>query len=99
MLYTGVGLTTIAAAIGVFVSLKNRQEIQTKSFYTAFKLLIIGAAIQLVSGPGDFMWHSVFGVDGLMSPLHLALATGILVNAVAVVVGLARILPHMQSSE
>lgn len=99
MLYTGVGLTTIAAAIGVFVVLKNRQEIRTKSFYTAFKLLIIGAAIQLVSGPGDFMWHSVFGVDGLMSPPHLALATGILVNAVAVVVGLARILPHMQSSE
>lgn len=97
MLYTGVGLTTIGTTIGLFVSLKNRQEIKSRSFYTAFKLLIIGAAIQLVSGPSDFMWHSVFGVDGLMSPPHLALATGILVNAVAVVVGLARILPHVQS--
>ena len=59
--------------------------------------MIIGAAIQLVSGPGDFMWHSVFGVDGLMSPPHLALATGILINTIAPVVGLARILPLIQS--
>jgi hypothetical protein len=99
VLYTGAGLTTIAAIIGIFISLKNREEIRTRSFYTAFKLLIIGAAIQLVSGPGDFVWHSVFGVDGLMSPPHLALATGILINAIAAVIGLARILPHIQSKK
>jgi hypothetical protein len=99
VLYTGAGLATIAAIIGVFISLKNKEEIRSRSFYTAFKLLIIGAAIQLISGPGDFVWHSVFGVDGLMSPPHLALATGILINAIAAVVGLARILPHMQSKK
>ncbi len=97
VLYTGVGLTTFAAIIGIFISLKNRKDIRSKSFYTAFKLLIIGAAIQLISGPGDFVWHSVFGVDGLMSPPHLALATGILINAIAAVVGLARILQYIQS--
>ncbi|AIC17039.1 hypothetical protein [Nitrososphaera viennensis] len=97
MLYTGTGLTAIAAAIGLVVFLKNKQEIRSRSFYTAFKLLIIGAAIQLVSGPGDFMWHSVFGVDGLMSPPHLSLATGILIGTIAAVVGLARILPHIES--
>ncbi len=96
VLYTGVGHTTFAAIIGIFISLKNRKDIRSKSFYTAFKLLIIGAAIQLISGPGDFMWHSVFGVDGLMSPPHLALATGILINAIAAVVGLARILQYVQ---
>jgi type III secretory pathway component EscS len=99
ILYTGAGLTTIAAIIGIFISLRNKEEISSRSFYTAFKLLIIGAAIQLVSGPGDFVWHSVFGVDGLMSPPHLALATGILINAIAAVIGLARILPHMQSKK
>jgi hypothetical protein len=97
VLYTGAGLTTIAAIIGVFIFLKNKEEIRSGSFYTAFKLLIIGAAIQLISGPGDFMWHSVFGVDGLMSPPHLALATGMLISSIAAVVGLARILPHIQS--
>ncbi|HEY1248370.1 MAG TPA: hypothetical protein VGE97_05245 [Nitrososphaera sp.] len=97
VLYTGVGLTAIAAGVGLFIYLRNRKELHSKSFYTAFKLLIIGAAIQLISGPGDFMWHSVFGVDGLMSPPHLALATGILINTIAVVVGLARIIPIIQS--
>ncbi len=99
ILYTGAGLTTIAAIIGIFISLRNKEEIHSRSFYTAFKLLIIGAAIQLISGPGDFVWHSVFGVDGLMSPPHLALATGILINAIAAVIGLARMLPHMQSKK
>ncbi len=99
VLYTGAAMTTIAAIIGVFISLKNKEEIHSRSFYTSFKLLIIGATIQLISGPGDFMWHSVFGVDGLMSPPHLALATGILINAIAAVVGLARILPHIQSKK
>src|SRR5918992_5789787 len=97
VLYTGAGLTTLAAIISIFTSLKIKKEIRSRSFYTAFKLLIIGAAIQLISGPGDFMWHSVFGVDGLMSPPHLALATGILINAIAAVVGLARILQYIQS--
>jgi hypothetical protein len=96
VLYTGVGLTTIAAILGIYIAIKNKEEIRSKSFYTAFKLLMIGVAIQLVSGPGDFMWHSVFGVDGLMSPPHLALATGILINSIATVVGLARIMPHIQ---
>jgi hypothetical protein len=99
VLYTGAGLATIATIIGVFISLRNKEEIRSRSFYIAFKLLIIGAAIQLISGPGDFVWHSVFGVDGLMSPPHLALATGILINAIAAVVGLARILPHIQSKK
>ena len=99
VLYAGAGLTTIAAIIGIVISLKNKEEIHSKSFYTAFKLLIIGAAIQLISGPGDFVWHSVFGVDSLMSPPHLALATGILINSIAAVIGLARILPHMQSKK
>jgi hypothetical protein len=97
VLYAGAGLTVIAATIGLFVSLKNRKEIRGRPFHIAFKLLTVGAAIQLVSGPGDFMWHSVFGVDGLMSPPHLSLATGILISTVAVVVGLARILPYVES--
>jgi hypothetical protein len=97
ILYTGAGLTVIAATIGLVVSLKKRREVQGKSFYTALKLLIIGAAIQLVSGPSDFMWHSAFGVDGLMSPPHLALATGILASTIAAVMGVARILPYLES--
>ena len=94
VLYTGVGLLTIAAGIGS-VLLINNKELKKKSFVTGLKLLIIGTAISVIAGPSDFLWHETFGVDGLLSPPHLALITGMLINAVAVVVGLARIGVHI----
>ena len=96
MLYTGVGLLTIAAAISANLLLKNK-EIRTKSFSTALKLLIIGSAVSIIAGPSDYIWHQIFGVDGLLSPTHLTLITGMLINSIAVVLGLARIIVHLQT--
>jgi len=96
LLYSGVGLLTIAAVIGGIMLLTNK-DLRTKSFATAFKLFMIGSGIALVAGPADFWWHQTFGVDGLLSPTHLTLATGILINSVAVVLGLARIIVYFSS--
>jgi hypothetical protein len=96
LLYTGVGMVTIAAGIGGILLLTNK-ELRAKSFAIAFKLFIIGSGIALVAGPADFWWHQTFGVDGLLSPTHLILATGMLINAVAVVLGLAKIIVHFSS--
>ncbi|HKU48696.1 MAG TPA: hypothetical protein VJP79_01980, partial [Nitrososphaera sp.] len=71
VLYSGAGLTTIAAAVGLFARLRNKGTMFQGSYRTAFTLLIVGAVIELISGPGDFVWHSVYGVDGLLSPPHL----------------------------
>jgi hypothetical protein len=95
MLYTGVGLLTIAATISVYLLRKNGKEIRIESFSTALKLLIIGSAVSLVAGPSDYLWHQTFGVDGLLSPTHLTLVTGMLINSIAVVLGLARIIVHL----
>lgn len=96
LLYTGVGMVTISAGIGGILLLTNK-ELRTKSFATAFKLFIIGSGIALVAGPADFWWHQTFGVDGLLSPTHLTLATGMLINSVAVVLGLARFIEQFSS--
>jgi hypothetical protein len=96
LLYAGVGMLTIAAGTGGTLLSRNK-ELRTKSFATAFKLLIIGSGIALVAGPADFWWHQTFGVDGLLSPTHLTLATGMLINSVAVVLGFARIIVHFSS--
>ena len=96
LLYTGVGMVTIAAGIGGTLLLTNK-ELRAKSFATAFKLFIIGSGIALVAGPADFWWHQTFGVDGLLSPTHLTLATGMLINSVAVVLGLARFIEQFSS--
>jgi hypothetical protein len=98
VLYTGVGLLTAASGIGGILLIKNK-ELKGKSYATAFKLLVIGTAISVAAGPSDFLWHKAFGVDGLLSPPHLALITGMLINAVAVVVGLARIVVHIPSEK
>lgn len=97
VLYAGVGLLTIAAGTSGFLLIRNN-ELRGRSFATPLKLLIIGSTISLAAGPSDFLWHETFGVDGLLSPPHLALITGMLINAVATVVGLARIGVHVTSS-
>ena len=98
MLYTGVALLIISATIGAHLLRKNNKEIRTKSFSTAFKLLIIGSVISLVAGPSDYVWHQKFGVDGLLSPTHLTLVTGMLINSIAIVLGLARIIVHIPTT-
>jgi hypothetical protein len=95
MLYTGVGLLIIAAAISAHLLRKNDEQIRTKAFSTAFKLLIIGSAVSVIAGPSDYLWHQIFGVDGLLSPTHLILVTGMLINSIAVTLGLARIIVHL----
>jgi len=97
VLYLGVGLLTIAAGIGGILLLRKR-ELRKKSFAIAFKLFVIGSAIALVAGPSDFLWHQTFGIDGLLSPTHLILATAMLINSVAVVLGLNRITEYLPSS-
>jgi hypothetical protein len=94
MLYAGIGLLVIAAVVSSTLLLKNK-EIRTRSFSTALKLLMIGSTISLVAGPSDYLWHQIFGVDGLLSPTHLTLVTGMLINCIAVVLGLARIIVHL----
>lgn len=97
MLYIGVGLLIIIAVISANLLLKNK-EIRTKSFSTALKLLIIGSALSIVAGPSDYLWHQIYGVDGLLSPTHLTLVTGMLINSIAVVLGLVRIVVHLSTA-
>jgi hypothetical protein len=96
LLYTGVGLIAITSALGGIVLLLNK-KLRTKPIAKAFKLFIIGSAIAVVAGPADFLWHQHFGIDGLLSPTHFILATGILINSIAVVIGLSKIESEVSS--
>ena len=55
------------------------------------KLLIIGAVMLLAAGPFDFVWHSVFGLDGLLSPSHLTLTMGMVVSGIGSLLGILSI--------
>jgi hypothetical protein len=87
MLYTGIGLIVVSAGIGSFLLMKRKIK-QYTSISLSFKLLMIGSFMSLIAGPFDYLWHQIFGFDGLLSPTHLTLATGMLINSVAVFIGL-----------
>ena len=96
LLYAGIGLLALSSAVALHLFYKNK-ELRKLPFTISFKLLAIGSAVSLVAGPSDYLWHKIFGIDGLLSPTHLTLITGMLINSIAVVLGLARINVNLQS--
>ena len=94
VLYTGVGISLISAIIGLILIL-SKKEIRGRPFVLGVKIIIAGALIQVIAGPGDFYWHELFGIDGLLSPTHLALAVGIVMVSVGSTIGFARIHSEM----
>ena len=90
LLYTGIGILLLSSIIGAFLMLKFG-DLKRAGLTLSFKLLIIGSIISVISGPSDFIWHQTFGVDGFLSPTHLMLITGMLINSSAVVIGLVRL--------
>lgn len=89
LLYGGILLLSISALIAVFF-FKKENEIRNDPLSLSLKFLIIGSALSIVSGPSDFVWHGVFGVDGFLSPTHLLLISGMLINSIGTVMGLIR---------
>jgi hypothetical protein len=96
LLYSGVGLLLVTAIMGAKLMLTRKID-NMKPVIISFKLLIIGSSIAIVAGPSDYAWHKTFGIDGLLSPTHFVLATGIIINSVAVIIGLKRMLMQVQS--
>ena len=91
LLYSGIGLIIIATVLITYLYIKNKHNITTRPFNLSFYLLLIGSVICIISGPGDYLWHQIFGIDGLLSPTHISLMTGMLITSIGVVIGLARI--------
>ncbi len=63
---------------------------QSELFPFPIKLAFVGVSLQLMAGPFDFWWHNNFGFDGLLSPPHAVLATGMLIAALGGLVGITK---------
>ncbi|MDX1440999.1 MAG: hypothetical protein R3237_00890 [Nitrosopumilaceae archaeon] len=94
VLYTGVGLSLISGILSLIL-LGTKKEFRKKPFTFGSKIIIIGSIIQIIAGPGDFYWHEMFGIDGLLSPTHLALALGIMMASIGSTIGFGRIYLEM----
>lgn len=97
LLYSGIGVLIVATLIGAILILNGKID-KTNPIITPFRLFIIGSIFAAIAGPSDYAWHKIFGIDGLLSPTHLVLATGIIINSVSVVVGLRIVAKQVHSS-
>lgn len=78
IVYTGVSMTAVAAILGGILII--RQSLN-RSLKTGVKLVMIGSAIQIISGFGDSLSHELFGIDGLISWSHQPLELGLVLGS------------------
>ncbi|MGH9934009.1 MAG: hypothetical protein ACRD3Z_02710 [Nitrososphaerales archaeon] len=88
ILYTGVVLSLSMGILAVV--LRVRHKVETR-FVRLLQYALIGSLLQVFSGSFDSWWHANFGFDGLLSPPHAVLVSGMIINAYAGAVGLAKI--------
>ena len=92
VLYSGVGLSLIATVAGIVISIK--QKTYLKNSFAIFhkipdplKLIALGCLVEVFSGQFDNWWHTNFGFDGLLSPPHLMLISGMLLSIIGALIG------------
>ena len=79
VLYSGF-LIQAGVLAGLFIRNLRRGHSFTTAMPEGYGLSLLGAAIFMVGGGGDMIWHILFGievgVEALLSPTHLVLAFG-----------------------
>jgi hypothetical protein len=85
LLYSGVGVAIFGSVI-VYKGSRYLSNFESMLKLSA-KLIFVGISMLIVAGPIDFAWHSSFGLDGLLSPPHIVLLSGMIVCSVGAMMG------------
>jgi hypothetical protein len=89
VLYSGVGLAIFGLVIVRIAYRKNASIYDNNSkMKISSKLIFVGISMLVVAGPIDFAWHSTFGLDGLLSPPHFVLLSGMIVSSLGAMLGI-----------
>ena len=92
VLYFGVGLSLVSTIAGIIWSLRHKIDsvgpfTTYRKIPTPLKLIVIGCSIEVISGLFDNWWHANFGFDGLLSPPHLMLISGMTLSIIGGLIG------------
>ena len=90
LIYTGVAISLIGTVFS-FVGWRNLEH-RGSIYFLSLKIELIGIALLVGAGPFDFIWHSNFGLDGLLSPPHLTLISGMFLCSIGAMIGISRYL-------
>ena len=91
----GVAISLIGVVL-TFVGWKNLQQFRA-SYFLSLKIKLIGIGLLTGAGPLDFVWHSYFGLDGLLSPPHFTLIVGMFLCSAGGLIGISRYLKFNDS--
>jgi len=86
-IYIGASIVVLAALMGVVAILKSG----TKKIHGAIMIILIGAVAQLLGGYFDYNFHTKYGIDGLVTPSHLTIETGLLLSATGGLILLSKV--------
>jgi len=89
LLYTGVAIALFGTIV-MFTLWNNFSGHERAHYRFPVKLGIIGIFLLVGAGPIDFLWHSSFGLDGLLSPPHQTLLSGMFLCAVGSMISIVR---------
>jgi hypothetical protein len=107
VLYAGVAVTVSAVGAGLYLKLRSKQKTNgylllssssSPSLSDPIFFAVVGSTMQIIAGMFDFSWHNTFGFDGLLSPPHALLVSGMVINSLAAAKGLTTILNQVQRS-
>lgn len=87
VLYSGAASAVVGA---VLLFSASKSTATNKKTVWQVKLAIAGVVMLIGAAPADFAWHSAFGLDGLLSPPHFVLVSGMIVSSVGALAGLAQ---------
>ena len=92
VLYSGVGLSLIATIVGIVISIRRKFSLKSpnsvyRSIPDPLKLIALGCLVEVFSGEFDNWWHTNFGFDGLLSPPHLMLISGMFLSIMGALIG------------
>lgn len=82
VLYVGAGAAVTGAVMLLMTSRRVGKTIRS------VKLVVAGIILLAAAGPVDFAWHSAFGLDGLLSPPHLVLVSGMIASSAGALAGM-----------
>ena len=88
-LYSGVAIALIGSVL-MFLSWRGLSSEMRSAWRLPFKIGIVGIFVLVSAGPIDFTWHSYFGLDGLLSPPHQVLVTGMFLCSISSVIAIVR---------
>jgi hypothetical protein len=88
VLYSGAASAVVGTVLLFSASKKSTAD--KKRMIWPVKLVIAGVVMLIGAAPADFVWHSAFGLDGLLSPPHFVLVSGMIASSAGALAGLAQ---------